>query len=241
MSKIKSLNRFTAQEVLNMKSDLGREKWGHYPFYNQPDPTANQRFFSYRFDWRRLELDSPITVSGTTVSGSPDVTFATDTDWPKKGQYLKGTGISTDPVPTVVSKTGQKSFTMSENATASGTVTLTFWDPHPGAITAGLKTSTKHIDVSKTQRVHFYPSVTSYFSFSTTPTDMSATENRDNSPDPNDYLSGAQTGDLHVPGGYWIVDVPKLGPTVYFNIIPWYNWYNDNAYIRVLFEEEIDV
>ena len=73
------------------------------------------------------------------------------------------------------------------------------------------------------------------------PTDISATENRDNSPDPNDYLSGAQTGDLHVPGGYWIVDVPKLGPTVYFNIIPWYNWYNDNAYIRVLFEEEIDV
>ena len=66
MSKIKSLNRFTAQEVLNMKSDLGREKWGHYPFYNQPDPTANQPARVHHVAY------PTVAYSDTTIVNFPD-------------------------------------------------------------------------------------------------------------------------------------------------------------------------
>jgi len=241
MSKIKNINRFTAQEVLNMKSDFGRQKWGHYPFSESPAVTG-QIHFGQRYDWIKSSSSKGNVNNCTTVSGSPLVTVSSDNDFPKKYQLLSGTGISTDPIPTVTTKTGHRSFTMSENATASGTVTISYWDADPGEITAGYKVNTRSVECSNTKKIHMYNAVASYISFSTSAENIAATEMRQDSSDAADVLTGAsQAGSLHIPGGYWVLDVPQLGPTIYFNFIPHYNWYNGSGWIRILLEEPTDV
>jgi hypothetical protein len=64
-----------------------------------------------------------VTATGTTTSGSTAVTLAAADSSIKTGMLVTGTGIAAGTVVAAVSGT---SVTLSANATASGTVTLTF-------------------------------------------------------------------------------------------------------------------
>ena len=131
---------------------------------------------------------------------------------------------------------------MSENATASGTVTLSFWDADPGDITAGYKVNTRSVECSNTKQIQLYIINSFYISFSTSAQNLAAVEMKDNNSDTSDYTTGAiQAGDLQLSSGYWVLDVPQLGPTIYFNFVPWHNWYNNNNIMRLLLEEPTDV
>lgn len=64
-----------------------------------------------------------VTATGTTTSGSTAVTLAAADSSIKTGMLVTGTGVAANTVVAAVSGT---SVTLSANATASGTVTLTF-------------------------------------------------------------------------------------------------------------------
>jgi hypothetical protein len=64
---------------------------------------------------------APLSFSGTTTSGSPTVTFLTPITGLSVGAYLFGAGI---PGGTTVTALGSSTITLSANATASGTATL---------------------------------------------------------------------------------------------------------------------
>lgn len=77
---------------------------------------------------------SPFQVTGTTVNGNSTVTMALN-DKVLPGQAVTGTGIPANT--TVVSKVPGVSVTLSANATAAGTVSLTF-TPVADDIPAGM-------------------------------------------------------------------------------------------------------
>jgi hypothetical protein len=82
-----------------------------------------------------LDLQGTITTqSGTTVNGSPTVTLSASNSAIQIGQIVTGTGI---PAGTYVLTVFGTTLTLSQNATANGTVTLTFTTSYPGTTVSG--------------------------------------------------------------------------------------------------------
>ena len=82
-----------------------------------------------------LDLQGTITTqNGTTVSGTPVVTLSASNPAIQVGQIVTGTGI---PLGTYVLTVFGTALTLSQNATASGTVTLTFTTSYPGTTVSG--------------------------------------------------------------------------------------------------------
>jgi len=82
-----------------------------------------------------LDLSGTITTqSGTTVSGSPTVTLSASNSAIQPGQIITGTGIAAGTYVLTVFGT---TLTLSQNATAPGTVTLTFTTSYPGTTVSG--------------------------------------------------------------------------------------------------------
>jgi hypothetical protein len=76
-----------------------------------------------------------VTTQATTAvtSGSTAVTLSATNASIKVGQYITGTGIASDTYVSAISTT---SLTLSKNATATGTPTLSFFTPH-GVVVGG--------------------------------------------------------------------------------------------------------
>jgi len=82
-----------------------------------------------------LDLQGTITTqSGTTVSGTPVVTLSASNSAIQVGQIVTGTGI---PLGTYVLTVFGTALTLSQNATASGSTTLTFTTSYPGTTVSG--------------------------------------------------------------------------------------------------------
>jgi hypothetical protein len=82
-----------------------------------------------------IDLQGTITTqNGTTISGSPVVTLSASNPSIQQGQIVSGTGI---PAGTYVLTVFGTALTLSQNATASGTVTLTFTTSYPGTTVSG--------------------------------------------------------------------------------------------------------
>jgi hypothetical protein len=82
-----------------------------------------------------LDLSGTITTQGgTTVNGSPTVTLSTTNSAIQVGQIVTGTGI---PVGTYVLTVFGTTLTLSQNATATGSTTLTFTTSYPGTTVSG--------------------------------------------------------------------------------------------------------
>jgi hypothetical protein len=78
---------------------------------------------------------SAVTTQATTAvtSGSTAVTLSATNASIKVGQYITGTGMASDTYVSAISTT---SLTLSKNATATGTPTLSFFTPH-GVVVGG--------------------------------------------------------------------------------------------------------
>jgi hypothetical protein len=82
-----------------------------------------------------LDLQGTITTqSGTTTSGSPTVILSASNSAIQVGQIVTGTGV---PSGTYVLTVFGTTLTLSQNASASGTVTLTFTTSYPGTTVSG--------------------------------------------------------------------------------------------------------
>jgi len=82
-----------------------------------------------------LDLQGTITTqSGTTASGSPVVTLSSSNPAIQIGQIVTGTGI---PSGTYVLTIFGTALTLSQNATATGSTTLTFTTSYPGNTVSG--------------------------------------------------------------------------------------------------------
>ena len=82
-----------------------------------------------------LDLQGTITTqSGTTISGSPVVTLSASNPAIQVGQVVSGIGI---PIGTYVLTIFGTALTLSQNATASGSTTLTFTTSYPGTTVSG--------------------------------------------------------------------------------------------------------
>lgn len=82
-----------------------------------------------------LDLSGTITTqSGTTSSGSPTVTLSASNAAIQPGQIVSGTGIA---VGTYVLTIAGTTLTLSQNATANGTATLTFTTSYPTTTVSG--------------------------------------------------------------------------------------------------------
>jgi len=82
-----------------------------------------------------LDLQGTITTqSGSTISGTPVVTLSASNPLIQVGQIVTGTGI---PLGTYVLTVFGTALTLSQNATATGTVTLTFTTSYPGTTVSG--------------------------------------------------------------------------------------------------------
>jgi len=82
-----------------------------------------------------LDLLGTITTqSGTTATGSPTVTLSASNAAIQVGQIVTGTGV---PSGTYVLTVFGTTLTLSQNATANGTVTLTFNTSYPGTTVTG--------------------------------------------------------------------------------------------------------
>ena len=82
-----------------------------------------------------LDLSGTITTqSGTTVSGTPTVTLSAPNAAIQPGQLISGTGIIAGTYVLTIFGT---TLTLSQNASASGTVTLTFTTSYPGTTVSG--------------------------------------------------------------------------------------------------------
>lgn len=82
-----------------------------------------------------LDLSSTITTqSGTTSNGSPTVTLSASNPAIQNGQTVTGTGI---PAGTYVLTIVGTTLTLSQQATASGTVTLSFTTSYPAKTVSG--------------------------------------------------------------------------------------------------------
>ena len=82
-----------------------------------------------------LDLSGTITTqNGTTISGSPVVTLSASNASIQIGQIVTGTGV---PLGTYVLTVFGTALTLSQNATASGTVSLTFTTSYPGTTVDG--------------------------------------------------------------------------------------------------------
>ena len=79
-------------------------------------------------------LGTITTQSGTTTSGSPTVTLSASNSAIQVGQIVSGTGV---PSGTYVLTVFGTTLTLSQNATASGTVTLTFTTSYPSSTVSG--------------------------------------------------------------------------------------------------------
>jgi hypothetical protein len=79
-------------------------------------------------------LGTITTQSGTTSTGSPTVTLSASNAYIQIGQVVTGTGI---PSGTYVLTVFGTTLTLSQNATASGTVTLTFTTSYPSTTVSG--------------------------------------------------------------------------------------------------------
>ena len=79
--------------------------------------------------------NAAVTTQATTAvtSGSTAVTLSATNASIKVGQYITGTGIAADTYVSAISTT---SLTLSKNATATGTPTLSFFTPH-GVVVGG--------------------------------------------------------------------------------------------------------
>jgi hypothetical protein len=79
--------------------------------------------------------NAAVTTQATTAvtSGSTAVTLSATNANIKVGQYITGTGIASDTYVSAISTT---SLTLSKNATATGTPTLSFFTPH-GVVVGG--------------------------------------------------------------------------------------------------------
>jgi len=131
-----TLSGFTANPDNLWQFDIGYDSTGGnqnqliaHPGQNLSaiDSTVNTRPLYGSFPGTVLSPVGVFTASGTTTNGSPNVTFATTNVAIGAGLSVSGTGI---PVgTTVVSASvvaGVFTVVLSANATASGTVTLTF-------------------------------------------------------------------------------------------------------------------
>ena len=82
-----------------------------------------------------LDLQGTITTqNGTTVSGTPVVTLSASNPAIQVGQIVTGTGV---PLGTYVLTIFGTALTLSQNATASGTVSLTFTTSYPATTVPG--------------------------------------------------------------------------------------------------------
>jgi len=82
-----------------------------------------------------LDLQGTITTqNGTTISGTPVVTLSASNPAIQIGQIVTGTGV---PLGTYVLTVFGTALTLSQNATASATVTLTFTTSYPGTTVSG--------------------------------------------------------------------------------------------------------
>jgi hypothetical protein len=92
--------------------------------------TATEESFFIPVTLGSIDLLSFTVASCTTINANTTVTttgngFSTV----RAGDVVTGTGIVTSPATTVSVKTNNNSITLSQNATAAGTVTLTFDPP----------------------------------------------------------------------------------------------------------------
>jgi len=82
-----------------------------------------------------LDLSDTITTQGgNTISGTPVVTLSASNTAIQVGQIVTGTGI---PLGTYVLTIFDTALTLSQNATATGTATLTFTTSYPGVTVPG--------------------------------------------------------------------------------------------------------
>ena len=79
-------------------------------------------------------LGTITTQSGTTSSGSPTVTLSASNSAIQPGQIVSGTGIAAGTYVLTIAGT---TLTLSQNATANGTVTLTFTTSYPTTTVSG--------------------------------------------------------------------------------------------------------
>ena len=133
---ISALTIFDPNPATLWQFDLGYDPYGNgqnnliaHPGRNLLDisSTYNTPPLYGPFTGTSLSPIGVFTASGTTTNGSPDVTFATTIAAIGPGVSVSGTGIPSGT--TVVSAAevgGIWTATLSANATASGTVTLTF-------------------------------------------------------------------------------------------------------------------
>ena len=131
-----TLSGFTASDKNLWQFDIGYDPYGNaqnnliaHPGQNLTDitSTTNTRVLFGPFTGTTLAPVGVFTASGTTTSGSPDVTFATTIAAIGPGVSVSGTGIpSGTTVVSALEVGGVWTATLSANATASGTVTLTF-------------------------------------------------------------------------------------------------------------------
>lgn len=135
-SYVNDLSTYAPSDSTLWQFDIGYDAMGNgqnnliaHPGQNLYDisSTLNTRPMFGPFTGTTLQPVGVFTASGTTTSGSPTVTFATTNAAMGAGLTVTGTGIPAGT--TVVSALevgGIWTVTLSANATASGTVTLTF-------------------------------------------------------------------------------------------------------------------
>lgn len=133
---VEEIDGFYPSDNTLWQFDIGYDALGNgannliaHPGQNLNDitSTVNTRPFFGPFTGTSLSAVGVFTASGTTTSGSPDVTFATTIAAIGPGVAVSGSGIPAGT--TVVSAAevgGTWTATLSANATASATVTLTF-------------------------------------------------------------------------------------------------------------------
>ena len=133
---VSAINYFSPSSKTLWQMDIGYDPYGTgnnnliaHPGQNLNDitSTVNTRPLVGAFTGTTLSPVGVFTQSGTTTLGSPNVTFATTNIAIGAGVSVSGTGIPANT--TVVSASvvaGVWTAVLSNNATASGTVTLTF-------------------------------------------------------------------------------------------------------------------
>lgn len=135
-SYVNDLSTYAPSDNTLWQFDIGYDALGNgqnnliaHPGQNLYDisSTVNTRPMFGPFTGTTLQPVGVFTASGTTTSGSPTVTFATTNVAMGAGLTVTGTGIPDGTtVLSALEVGGIWTVTLSANATASGTVTLTF-------------------------------------------------------------------------------------------------------------------
>jgi hypothetical protein len=217
MSRVK----YTPQEALNLGINA-KQEWGNS--YSMGDVyNDTYKYFSRWSESNKVGRNASVGRTYTTVNGSADVTMSGDDHFPKIGQLISGTGIDSGAI--CIARPSFSKFTMDKVATASGSgvTDIDSWDQDPSEAT-----STLHLDVTDSPSLVVYCNEYYLITFTTTPTDIQKFTD-------GFWWKMAANNDASwiLPRGSSEIQVPQLGPKIYFNFIVWKKTYNDSNYIGI--------